>query len=247
MGLITIWGDESSQNAHKFMVLGTVWQNPICAVDLQREIHDLRMKFSFSKEFHWTEMKKLDFPVYSEAINIFKKYYDQGFIKYRAIVVDQTDPVHREYSPDNELHFYKMYFWLIYKRLRHDNKYDILLDRKRNKVDGRLSDLRNSLNNKCYTDHVNNGGKVDEYKNIIRRVEPRDGTQIELQFADIFTGAIAYVRNGSYEKADNPMNPKLRIVNYIQEKMKINLREGHPHYINQGFNIWDFKRFSKQK
>ncbi|SFI98394.1 hypothetical protein [Thermoflavimicrobium dichotomicum] len=36
MGLITIWGDESSQNAHKYMVLGTIWENPSFAADLER-------------------------------------------------------------------------------------------------------------------------------------------------------------------------------------------------------------------
>lgn len=216
MALITIWGDESSQNAHRYMVLGTIWKHPACTAELADDAWKLKKELGFDKEFHWTEVRRHHLPIYRELIRTFKKYKDQGLLKYRCIVVDNSDPLHRIYSPDQELHFYKMYFWLIYNRLIAKNRYDIFLDRKRNKVPGRLSDLKDHLNRKFCAEHPTEN-------NIVRRVEPRDGTQIELQMADVFTGAVAYERNGFYEKVDNPKNPKFQMVNMIQDILSIRL------------------------
>lgn len=235
MALINIWGDESSQNAHKYMVLGTIWQLPTYAAELERDVQALRRMTGFESEFHWNEMKGHQLVAYKGIVEIFKEYMDQGLLKYRAIVVNQSDRTHKIYSDDDELHFYKMYFWLIYKRLIATNQYDIYLDRKPNSIPGRLTDLKNTLNNRMF----------GEYRigNVVRRVEPRDGSQIELQLADVFTGAIAYVRNGFYASVSpNPNNAKYQLVNHIQSTLSIDLSECHGPSQNSGFNIWCFRR-----
>lgn len=238
--LVNVWGDESSQNAHKFMVLGTIWQNPICAVDLERDVQALKKTTGFEKEFHWNELKGHQLTAYKGLVELFKEYADQGLLKYRSIVVDQSDRNHKIYSSDDELHFYKMYFWLIYKRLIPTNKYDIFLDRKPNSIPGRLSDLKNALNNRMIGDSLSQRGEYIEP--IVRRVEPRDGSQVELQMTDVFTGAIAYVRNGSYDAAKNPKNPKRQLVDHIQEIIGVDLASCHGPYESQNFNIWCFRR-----
>lgn len=235
MALINIWGDESSQNAHKYMVLGTIWQHPACTAELMKDIQDLRNQTFFQKEFHWNELKAHQLNVYKGLVDIFKKYADQGLLKFRALVVDQSDRSHKIYSQDDELHFYKMYFWLIYKRLMISNQYDIFLDRKINRIPGRLSDLKNVLNNKMIGDY----GSVAA--NIVRRVETRDGSQIELQMADVFAGAIAYVRNGHYSLATSS-NPKLQLVDYIERSLQVSLNACHWPNESPKFNIWCFKR-----
>lgn len=235
MALINIWGDESSQNAHKYMVLGTIWQNPVCSADLMKDIQELRKKVSFQKEFHWNELKTHQMSAYKGLIDIFIKYANQGLLKFRALVVDQSDRSHKIFSQDNELHFYKMYFWLIYKRLLVSNQYDIYLDRKENKVPGRLSDLKNVLINKMISNH----GRVAA--TTVRRVETRDGSQIELQMADVFSGAIAYVRNGHYQLATKN-NPKLQLVDYIERSLHLNLGTCHLPSESPKFNIWCFQR-----
>ena len=214
------------------MVLGTIWEIPACSAEIERESNEIKTRYDFNnKEFHWSEIKKLQVPIYCELIDMFIKYMRQGQLKFWASVVDQHDRRHKIYSKDDELHFYKMYFWLIFKRLNKHNKYDIYLDRKNNAVDGRLSDLKNYLNMKSMS------------SNIVRRVEARDGSQIELQLADIFAGAIAYVINGQYERnKDNLNNPKVKIINYIQDKLERELRTCNAINEATDFNIWCFTR-----
>jgi len=240
MALINIWGDESSHTGQNYMVLGTIWQNPACTAELMKDIQDLRKQTAFQKEFHWNELRAHQLSAYEGLVNIFKKYADQGLLKFRAIVVDQLDRNHKIYSQDDELHFYKMYFWLIYKRLMISNQYDIFLDRKINKIPGRLSDLKNTLNNKMTGDH----GFIAA--NIVRRVEARDGSQIELQMADVFSGAIAYMRNGHYALA-NQINPKFKLVQYIERTLQISLDDCHWPKESPKFNIWCFKRQNQNK
>lgn len=244
MALITIWGDESSQNGHKYMVLGTIWQHPSCAADLERDVQNLKRATNFHKEFHWTDLKGHQIKAYKGLIEIFKEYMDQGLLKFRALVVDQSDPIHKEFSEnDDELHFYKMFFWLIYKRLREEHRYDIFLDQKNNSVPGRLSDLKNSLNNKFDKEYYAKKGRVF-LEHIVRRVEARDGSQVELQIADVFAGAIAYVRNGYYStsKNQNNNNPKVQLVEHIQNTLNISLDSCHKRTESDGFNIWCFER-----
>lgn len=240
MALIHIWGDESSQNGHQYMVLGTIWQNPICAADLERDVNNLKQSVNFMKEFHWTEMKGHHVSAYRGLVEIFKEYMNQGLIKFRALVVDQTDRSHRLFSDTDELHFYKMFFWLITKRLNEQNRYDVFLDRKSNSVPGRLSDLKDTLNGRFRSDQWANKNKI-YFGDVVRRVEPRSGVEVELQLADVFAGAIAYVVNGFFEKGkSNEKNPKVILVKHI---LDLGFPfQCHKSWENPSFNIWCFER-----
>lgn len=242
MALVTIWGDESSQNGHHYMVLGTIWQNPNYAAEFERDIQTIKRNSKFDKEFHWQELKGHQLQAYKDLVDVFREYMNQGLLKFRALVVDQTDKMHKIYSGDDELHYYKMFFWLIYKRLLCQNTYDIFLDQKNNSVPGRLSDLQNALNKKIDKDCHYNGMNSLRKRNIVRRVEPRDGSQIPLQLADVFAGAIAYVRNGHFKSNPSKNNAKSRLVLYIEEQLGFSLNDCHLPHENQGFNIWCFKR-----
>lgn len=162
-------------------------------------------------------------------------------MSFRALVVDMSNKKNIREGDDNELHFYKMFFWLIYKNLVADSNYsyDIFLHRKNNSVPGRLSDLKNALNNKLISDPEFYHGSP-----YIRRVEPRTGKEVQLQLADLFAGAIAYVLNGSYEKAkrNHSKNAKVELVEYIEQRMGVKLNENHTRKMSRSFNIWHFRR-----
>ncbi|MCP3033444.1 DUF3800 domain-containing protein [Halobacillus sp. A1] len=246
MRLVTVYGDESCQNGHNYMVLGTVWDMGGICSEIELVVTDLKRRRQFKKEFHWSGVKGHHIPVYQELIDIFELYYHEESIRFNAMVVDQSDQSHQNFSDnDDELHFYKMFFWLIWGRMDIANDHDILLDRKTNSVPGRLSDLKNALNNKVVKHHGiqwKEGNFLP--RNVVRTVEPRDGSQIGLQLADLFAGAIAYVKNGHYHtrKRANPNNPKVKLVDYIQDKLSIDLRYSHYSYQSPAFNIWRFQR-----
>jgi hypothetical protein len=239
MALVHVFGDESSQNAHRYMVLGTIWENPVCAANLERDAQDLRREYGFKKEFHWQEIKGHQVRAYCALVDLFKVYADQGLIKFRGMVVDQTDQRHKKYSDNDELHFYKMWFWLLYKRLNDNHTYDVFLDRKSNSVPGRLTDLRNALNNRFANDYWQRHNRFRG--NVIRRLEPRSGTEIELQMADVFAGAIAYVRNGFLNGASEK-NPKARLIMHMWDVLGQGSFECHSVSQNPKFNIWCFSR-----
>jgi hypothetical protein len=240
MALITIWGDESCQNAHKHMVLGTIWENPNYAASLERDVNKLRDEFDFRKEFHWTEVKGHQRMVYKSLIDIFERYMRQGVIRFRALVVDMSNKRNIRRGDDKELHFYKMFFWLIVKKLKRENRYDIFLDRKSNSVFGRLTDLEFSLNSRMIEDDIIHYF----FDPVVRRVEPRSGEEIQLQLADIFAGAIAYVVNGFYDEAkkNNSKNAKVDLVDHIENRVGVKLNSSHWITESPEFNIWYFKR-----
>lgn len=247
MGVVTIYGDESSQNAFTYMVLGTIWDACGVCDGLEEDIVKLKEETNFvGKEFHWCELKGHHLRAYKGLVDIFANCLEQGNVKFRALVVDQSDIKHKSYSEDDELHFYKMFFWLIFKNLRRPHQYDILLDRKTNSVSGRLSDLKSALNNKWFNDFALGVNLADLDKSDftkVRRVEPRDGSQIALQLADIFAGAIAYKRNGHYESSkNNPKNPKVQLLHYMEEKLGVDFLTNHLPGQSPEFNIWRFKR-----
>jgi len=250
LSLITVYGDESCQNGHKYMVLGTIWDMENCCNIIEEEVKSLRERTKFQKEFHWTDLKNHQLITYKELINIFAAHKKMNKLEFRALVVDQSDATHKIYSNDDELHFYKMFFWLIYKNMRRGNFYDILLDRKSNSVKGRLTDLKNSLNNRWFNDNWNGDiTEIFQLLNPIRRVEPRDGSQIGLQLSDVFAGAIAYVWNGHYKerKIANPDNPKVKLVEHIQNTLNLDLASPHKPWESPSFNIWQFKRSKVKK
>ncbi|TCW40774.1 DUF3800 domain-containing protein [Laceyella sacchari] len=253
MSLIVIWGDESSQNAHKYMVLGTIWQRADTYEALEAEVAGLRRQLGFEREFHWNEMKKTHRDAYIAFIDLFIKHMRQGNLKFRALIVDMTDKKNVKTGDNKEAHFYKMFFWLIYKWLAPEHHYDIFLDRKSNSVPGRLQDLEYYLNRKMAADYIKliqqtSGAKEKQtiaYPLIVvRRVESRDGTQTPLQMADVLAGAIAYVRNGHYEKAvaNRSRNPKRAVVNHLEAQLGFSLKDCHARNEHKGFNLFCFKR-----
>ncbi|WP_371019040.1 DUF3800 domain-containing protein [Pseudalkalibacillus sp. JSM 102089] len=241
MAIVKMYGDESSQNGHDFMVLGTIWDETNCCDAIEIDVARLKGERGFKNEFHWTDLKRHQLSVYQGLIDIFASYRSSDCFRFCALVVDQNDFAHQLYSDDDELHFYKMFFWLIYRRLDPSKSYGILLDRKTNSVEGRLSELKHTLNQKCIKDH-----SPFLRREIVRYVEPRDGSQIGLQIADVFSGAIAYVWNGHYAAAKmanpNTKNPKVKLVDYIQSTLGINLQSFHGPEESPNFNIWRFQR-----
>lgn len=157
---------------------------------------------------------------------------------------------------DPETHFYKMFFWLIYKKLEKNKKYDIFLDQKSNSVPGRLKDLEQSLNRRMYKDYFEKHLEdIKKHKfffakdfprsaEVVRRVESRDGSQVQLQLVDVFAGAIAFVRNGFYDKAkaNNTKKGKADVVDYIEYKLGIKLNSCHGPKESEELNIWCFRR-----
>jgi hypothetical protein len=180
----------------------------------------------------------------------------KGALRFHSLIVDMSEKKNVLKGDDPETHFYKMFYWLIYKRLRQDRKYDIFLDRKSNSVPGRLKDLEQSLNRRMIQDYLKKHFEdIKKHKpffthhfprsaEVVRRVESRDGSQIQLQMADVFAGAIAYVRNGFYEKAkiNQVKNGKACIVDYIQTKLGVDLHACHSSHEQIEFNLWCFQR-----
>ncbi|MFC7442609.1 DUF3800 domain-containing protein [Laceyella putida] len=254
MSLITIWGDESSQNAHKYMVLGTIWEHEAANEEIARDVEQLRQQLGFHREFHWNEMKKYHREAYFRLIDLFIKHMKQGNMQFRALIVDMSNKRNVKADDNKETHFYKMFFWLIYKWLTPDNHYDIFLDRKSNSVPGRLQDLEYYLNRKMAADYVkliqrhapsaNEKMKLAYPLVVVRRVESRDGSQAPLQLADVLAGAIAYVRNGHYDKAvaNHSRSPKRAVVEYLEAKLGFSLLDCHARHESEGFNLFCFKR-----
>lgn len=241
MQIVKVWGDESSQNGHRYMVLGTLWLPAENSSGFEQQISELKSKYNFRKEFHWNKLKNDQLKMYIELIDIVTNQIKSNKIAFLAIVVDQKSRENKIFSPSDELHFYKMYFWLIYQRISFKNRYYIYLDQKNKKKQDSLFDLKNSINLKIHKESVRKNG--NKYTEFVRKVTEVDSEYLCIQVVDILIGAIAYVYNGHFDLNNKSnSNPKVKLVKHVEMCLGFKLGVSHSQKFSPKFNIWKFSR-----
>lgn len=189
---ILVYCDESrDDNKSRYMLLGGLW------IPQQEEgnFEDLCTQFRKSEEhllnaeFKWYKAGSKNFlPLYKQFVDIF---FQCPKVRFNCIVIDKHKlDISRFHQGDQELAFYKFYFFLLSRNMNPQlSKYLVYLDRRPDKKKGRLEDLLRKLN-----EHFSYNGAED---NVVLAVEPRDSKASNaIQMTDVLLGAIGYHREG---------------------------------------------------
>lgn len=259
-----VYCDESRNvGNHKYRLVGGVWilkdQGRNFVNDFDNKCRQLGRRDPVETIHFKNAPSRPDKPsmrYYECLIDTFFEYVKSGKMFFRTVVVNQEYKFDHGFynNGDPEVGFYKLYYYLIIKRLTGDNRYHLrIADREVSKKaqakdqKDRLLELRNSLNAGFRKEHgypIENGPVVT--------VEPRAAKKRRIiQLADLLTGAVGYHYNNwdsSLSGIPCDLNAgKAHICNYIAEKLGWN----HLFYTfkNPGseFDIFYMSKFGYKK
>jgi hypothetical protein len=215
-----IYLDESSQNNHRFLVLGGVIVPKLGVQELDDLIMRARLPDLPEKEAKWTKVSRAKLAAYKRIVDTL--FDNPKLVNFHSLVVDTTQLDHQRWNEGSrEIGFNKEIYQLARKfaRMYKNPLFHLYPDRRETRQDP--EDLRLILNRGRRKD----GDKRDW---PFRRCQFRDSkTTLPLQLADIIIGAIAFELNG-HGKADGASPAKIELSAYVLQRAGIKEREqGH--------------------
>jgi len=230
---INVYCDESRQTDSRWMVLGSIWIPKDKEIEFNNICHAFRSKDPkiLKAFFKWTKASKGMIDYYKGFSDLFFNFKD---IMFRCILIDTHKlDYEKYYEGDKELAFYKFYFYLLSRNMKKEHEYMVFLDRKTNRVAGRLVDLKTALNLYLRKKHSIN-------VNLVSNVEPRMARLYDqLQLVDIFIGAVGYLKEGY-----NTSPAKLVLADYLMKKKETPFFRISKFW---KFNVWELKLADKTK
>lgn len=222
------------------MLIGGIWIDEYTYNQVKEECNQYKLAIGWREDtkFNWKNVSNKALDKYKGFINIFFKYN----LKFNAIILDKTivNLKHNE-EKDEELGFYKFYYQLLWHNSNNTDEYYIYLDRRNNKKETRLSDLKAVLRQEK---SVTKGLTVKlELAGInvisVDAVNSKDYNLI--QFSDILLGAIGFHYHKRHLMPDS-CKAKIELASHISGNMDVkNLIFSTNKSGYKNFNIWLFK------
>lgn len=235
MTILEVYADESSQNSHKYMVLGGIVVISTRRDQVLTAFREIRGKHRLFGELKWGKISSAKLHVYKEFIDCFFAFYSENVLHFHSLVIDTSKLDHAQYNKGNaEIGFSKFIYQLLIKfgRLYHaKGNFHVHLDDRTTRQS--LEELRQILNS-----GIRKRWGVDRYP--YKRVQFLESHKSDfLQVVDLLIGAIAFVKNGHYLKSDaSPARKEL--ADYICQRACLpSLGHSTPMRM-QKFTIWIF-------
>jgi hypothetical protein len=211
-----VFVDESSQNAHRFMVLGALIVPGAEVAGAEHALSDLLADQHMRAELKWTKVSRGKLPAYRSMIAF---YFDQLVPKgaeFHAVIVNCQELDHGTYNEgDAELGFNKFLFNLLHFRVaRNFGHFERIV------VD---LDSRNATRDPMELQAVLNMRFARETRDVTRppfaRVAFRDSKSTRLlQLSDLMTGAIAWHKN-QHDAAPEASASKCEMAEYVASRV----------------------------
>lgn len=158
-------------------------------------------KHHYEGEMKWIHVNEATYPLYKELV----EYFFMTDMNFRAVVMDKRK-LPEDVSYD-EL-YVKLYYHLLHHKMHMDNTYNIYIDIKDTRSQGKLHQLRESL----------------RWNSTIRNCQfMRSVESSFMQIADVLMGALNYklrVDAGEQEVRDNA---KWKLVNLVSSHVDMSL------------------------
>jgi hypothetical protein len=211
--IIEVYADESSQNKHRYLVLGAIVVNMPDTPDLIEAIKKARLPELPQGEAKWTKVSKAKLAAYKRMVDLVFENQDKWH--FHSLFVDTTQQNHKKYNDgDNEIGFNKELYQLANKiaqlyKWAYFHLYPDYRDTKSSP-----EELRQIL---CHG--ARKRGDTRDWP--VRRCQFRDSKKTTpLQIADILIGAIAYQLNG-HDQAQDANPAKVELAKYIMQRAGI--------------------------
>lgn len=211
--IIEVYVDESSQNKHRYLVLGAVAVELPNTQTLIDAIMQARLPQLPNGEAKWGKVSRAKLPAYKRVVDVL--FDNPDSYHFHALFVDTTQQNHQQFNDgDSETGFNKEIYQLANKVGQlYSNKYFHIYpdyrDTKNTPEELRLILCRGA---------TKRGDKRDW---PVRRCQFRDSKlTIPLQLADILIGAIAYQLNG-HDKAKGANPAKVELARHVMRRAGI--------------------------
>lgn len=183
--IYNIYCDESSVDNPKlqFMVIGALFVYRKKVPELGKNIKKIKNKYHIQGELKWGKTSSLTLTFYKELFDYLFSLSKFHF-SYKCIVIDKSKVDYKKYhKEDEELAFYKFYYFLLKNNLDLDKRYYIFLDFKPSRNKNRVRRLGEFLS---FTSNVG----------IIKHIQSYPSKDnIFIQISDILTGAVSFSKN----------------------------------------------------
>lgn len=231
--------DESSQNAHRFMVLGFV----SCPAQMVRQFeHDLDARLAGhgiqNSELKWTKVSGGKLAAYRAAVDF---YFDEMVplgSEAHALIVDTSLLDHRAYNEgDSELGFNKFLFQILYHRAGKPfvrlEKIVVDLDARNTARD--LLELQTCLNRRAAKDLG-----IPQHRPFTRVAHRNSKGSRLIQVADLLTGAIAWHKN-AHDTRPEASAAKSALAAHVAGKIGLRRLGGGSSYGEKRLSMWNMQ------
>lgn len=212
-----VYIDESSQTAHRFLLIGGLVIHAELAAKLEAALHNARLPELPNGEAAWTKVSRSKLPAYRRFVDLF---FDNPHrfapFEFHSLAVDThrlRDDVFNKGS--RSIGFNKEIFQLCMKfgRLHDRRLLHIYPDYRQ--TDQSPDELRLILNRA-----IRNKGDQRDWP--YRRVHFRDSSELQvLQLVDVLLGALAFRLNRHHEAA-NASPAKINLSEHVMARANIN-------------------------
>ncbi|GMP11861.1 DUF3800 domain-containing protein [Bradyrhizobium sp. TM239] len=230
--IVEIYADESSQNKHRYLVLGAIVIPMLDTPDLIEAINKARLPELPQGEAKWTKVSQAKLAAYKRITDVF--FDNQERWHFHSLFVDTTQQNHKKFNDgDNEIGFNKELYQLANKvgQLYSKAYFHLYPDYRDTK--STPEELRQIL---CHGARK----RGDPRDWFVRRCQFRDSKRtMPLQLVDILIGAIAYQLNG-HDRAEDANPAKVELGKYIMARAGIgNIANGTARVAK--FSVWPRK------
>lgn len=206
MSTFNIYCDESSVNnpENLFFTIGAICIPREKKSYLKKKVEELKQKHNIQGEIKWRKISPM---IENFALDLVDLFFQEDF-SFFDIVVDKQKMNLKEYHQDDEeLAFYKFYYFLLKNKLQKNSQYYIFLDQRNKKDKTRISAVKSFLGYESLVSQKNFSIKhIQEYDS---------GENIFIQLADFFSGAVSYSFN-TKEQSET----KQKILKKIADSLK---------------------------
>jgi len=232
-----IYCDESSQNKHRYMVLGGVCCDDANYADIDNTFKKFRFEYNMHSELKWTKVSRGKLEEYKFLMDQFFALNNNGLLDFHCLVLDSKLIDHARFNNnDKELGFYKFYYQLFLhgfgRRYGRERIFHAHLDQRQTGY--ALNDLRKVLNKGCSFRY-----RLDH--NPFRLVEYRNSKDENLiQIADILIGSIG-ARKNKHQLLPNASKAKAELASYIRESAGLTEDISTTKMTENSFSVWNFR------
>jgi hypothetical protein len=211
--IIEVYVDESSQNKHRYLVLGAIIVSLTGTPALIQAIMKARHPQLPNGEAKWGKVSKAKLPAYKRIVDVLFDNLDD--YQFHSLFVDTTQQDHKRFNDgDSETGFNKEIYQLA-------NKVSQIYSKRYFHIYPDYRDTKNTPEELRVILCLGAAKRGDKRDWPVRRCQFRDSKlTIPLQLADILIGAIAYQMNGHHKAKDaNPA--KVELAEYIMKRAGI--------------------------
>ncbi|MDO8950566.1 MAG: DUF3800 domain-containing protein [Actinomycetota bacterium] len=180
-----IYCDESCHLEHDgkpVMLLGAVRCPTEEVRAASQALRAIKQRHMATGELKWLKVSRSRNRFYQELTEYF---FSNPALSFRCLVVDDKSRLdHEAYNKgSHDSFYYKMYYYLLRPLLSRENNYEVYLDIKDTRSQGKIDTLKDVLTRSAH-----------DYENVmIRRIQHVRSHEVELlQLADFLLGAVSY-------------------------------------------------------